>query len=104
MSLVPFIGLNQVDRIHWTGIVLLVLLIHITFSSMKNPEYTFRPEYGLLRKFGQCVNPGSKGSLTWWASWWASFVKEWAYKHPSLIEQLNMGWRNFERDFHMRFL
>ena len=91
-------------RIHWTGIVLLVLIIHITFNSMRNPEYTFCPEYGLPRKFGQCVNPGCKGSPTWWASWWASFVKEWAYEHPSLIEQLNMGWRTFELDFHMRFL
>ena len=104
MSLVPLTGPNQVDRIHWTGIVLLVLIIHITFNSMRNPEYTFRPEYGLPRKFGQCVNPGCKGSPTWWASWWASFVKEWAYEHPSLIEQLNMGWRTFELDFHMRFL
>merc|ERR1712131_87379 len=43
-----------------------------------------------------------EGSPTWWASWWASFVKEWAYEHPSLIEQLNSGWRTFELDFHMR--
>jgi hypothetical protein len=43
-----------------------------------------------------------EGSETYWANGWARFIREWAYDHPPLTDQLNMGWRNIELDFHLR--
>ena len=28
--------------------------------------------------------------------------REWQYQHPTLIQQLNQGWRTLELDFHFR--
>jgi len=42
------------------------------------------------------------GSPTYWANWWALYIKDWRYEHPDFIKQLDSGWRNFELDFHMR--
>ena len=35
------------------------------------------------------------GSPTYWANWWAMYVKPWRYEHPDFIKQLDSGWRNF---------
>ena len=29
-------------------------------------------------------------------------MKEWAYTHPPITQQLDMGWRTMELDFHLR--
>ena len=35
------------------------------------------------------------GSPTYWANWWALYIKDWRYEHPDFIKQLDSGWRNF---------
>ena len=35
------------------------------------------------------------GSPTYWANWWALYIKDWRYEHPDFIKQLESGWRNF---------
>ena len=59
MSLVLLTGPNLVDPIHWTGFVLLVLIIHIMSNSTRSPGIHGQSE--LTRKSERSMKPGLKG-------------------------------------------
>ena len=45
-----------------------------------------------------------EGSPTYFASWWATLVREWQYDHPTLIQQLNQGTVEYSAQvFHSLF-